>query len=164
MTHSCSVSGNLKILVFGLAGTVVALLLARLVDPLLGGMALIIVGTGILILAISEDAARHRRPMLSAELSPDCSEILLENTGTAAAERIVARIAGIETSWEIGSLAPDSRHVIALPRMFTHLTLVVTFIAGGGMEKKRVFKLGESDSETDPFKPFFPLFNWKGKE
>ncbi|MDD1725166.1 MAG: hypothetical protein LUQ07_08575 [Methanospirillum sp.] len=164
MTHSFSVSGTRKILVFALAGVVITVSLAFFIDTILAGMAAIIFGTGILIMAISEDAARNMRPMLSAELSADCSEIVLENTGTAQAERIVARVAGIDTPWELGSLKPDARQSIILPRMYTRLTLVVTYITGTGTEKKRVFKLGESDSETDPFKPFFPLFNWKGKE
>lgn len=139
-------------------------LVAYLFEPLIAGIPAIICGSIIMIALFSEDAARNARPMLEAELSPDLSEIVIENIGSADAEGVMVKIQGAESPYKIGTLAVDNKTKIQLPGMMERVTMVVTYQLPEGDMKKRVFKLGDSGKDYDPFQPVFPLFNWKGKE
>ena len=164
MVSSKILSGNRRIILVGIAISGIITLITFLFEPLLAGIPAIICGSIIMIAVFSEDAARNARPMLGAELSPDLSEIIIENLGSADAEGVEVRIQGADSPYKIGTLAADEKSKIQLPGMTERITAVVTYHLPDGEVKKRVFKLGDLGQDYDPFQPVFPLFNWKGKE
>jgi hypothetical protein len=135
-----------------------------LTDPVLAGIPLIIFGMLVLVMIISEDAARHAHPIIMAEFAENHRDIILENVGTTAAEKIQVTGAGIQESWSIETLEPDTKTKIVLPAMIALLTVEVTYQVQGGVRKSKVFTLGTPGDGQDPFKPVFPLFGWQGKE
>lgn len=128
------------------------------------GFVIIIFGTLIFGMIISRDAARNAHPILHAHLSDTHREIILENTGTSAAEKIRVIAAGIEHTWDFPKIEPDATVSITLPALVTMLTVEVTYEGKNGIQKRKVFTVGSPETEQDPFKPTFPLFNWKEKK
>jgi len=164
MSSSEIISGNNRILHISIILTGLAAILLFFIEPLLAGIPAVICGTLILISYLSHDAARHAHPILLAHLSENHREIILENAGTIAAEKIQINAVGIDEIWNIETIEPDTTAKQSLPAMVTLLTLEVTYQIGEGERKSKVFTVGSPEAEQDPFRPAFPLFGWKGKE
>ena len=164
MSSSKFIAGNTRIIILSIVGIALAGLFFVLNQPIFAGFTIIICGTAALGMIISADVARSPRPILLADLSANHRRIILENAGNTAAEKIQVTAAGIEKPWDIPVLEPDTQTEISLPTMVTNLTIEVTYQAGNENRKSKAFTLGSYEVQDDPFKPTFPLFNWKEKK
>ena len=156
-------SKNYHILLIAFVGTGLTLLLYFMNQQILAGIVIIISGTLLLSAMISLDAAKNARPLILADLSPNHREIILENAGTSAAEKLEITAAGIDEPWHIDRLEPDTPIRLTLPKMVQSLIVEVTYQVQDNPRKSKAFSLGKFEPEQDPFKPMFPLFGWKGK-
>ena len=155
---------NNKILITSVIGAVFVLLTFFFVDAVAAGIILILLLTVIMSLWISEDAARHPHPNISAFLADDAQTIIVENLGTAVATGVQVKIIPEEIRYEIGELAPDQKHQYQLPSMLREGKAAVSWEKKDGNRAEKIFRLsGYGESTADPLRPSFPLFSWKGK-
>lgn len=163
MSSSAFISKQYPVLLIASAGIVLTILFYLIQQQILAGIVIIITGTLLLGALISADAKKNARPILLADLSPNHREIILENTGTKAAERLMVTAAGIDEPWHVDRLEPDTTARLNLPKMVESLIVEVTYQVQDSPRKSKAFRLGMPEPEQDPFKPMFPLFSWKGK-
>lgn len=165
MLSQNTLSGNLKTILVATIGLGLTLLLYLLNNKIPAGIVLIITGTLLLALIISADAKKNARPIILADLSPGHREVVLENVGTYAAEKLEILVSGVEEPWQIDRLEPDTMVKLSLPDMVRSVIVEVTYQFKDDMRRSKAFTLGrfEQDKEQDLFKPMFPLFGWKNK-
>ncbi len=156
-------SNNYHILLIAIVGIGLTVLLYFINQQILAGIVIIITGTLLLGAMISADAAKHARPLIMADLSPNHREIILENTGTCAAEKLEITAADIDEPWHVERLEPDTTTRLMLPKMVQSLIVEVTYQVQDNPRRSKAFSLGRFEQDQDPFKPMFPLFGWKGK-
>ncbi|NLV25973.1 MAG: hypothetical protein GXY48_02215 [Methanomicrobiales archaeon] len=159
-----SILGDKRIIIIAFIGAALAVTLYLASQQIFAGIVIIIFGTLVLSLAISVDVAKNRRPIIYADFSENHREIIVGNSGTGTAEKVEVSVAGIENSWKIDILEPDRAISLSLPSMISTLTAEVTYQVQDNARKSRVFNLGSPEKEYDPFKPLFPIFNWKEKK
>ncbi len=163
MSSSAFISKQYPVLLIASAGIVLTILFYLIQQQILAGIVIIITGTLLLGALISADAKKNARPIILADLSPSHREIILENTGTKAAERLIVTAAGIDEPWHVDRLEPDTTARLNLPKMVESLIVEVTYQVHDSPRKSKAFRLGMPEPEQDPFRPMFPLFSWKGK-
>ncbi|HOJ95671.1 MAG TPA: hypothetical protein PK024_02365 [Methanospirillum sp.] len=163
MSYSAFISKQYHILLIASTGLVLTVLFYLIQQQILAGIGIIMTGTLLLGALISADAKKNARPIILADLAPNHREIILENTGTKAADRLEITAAGIDEPWYIDRLEPDTTTRLSLPKMVESLIVEVTYQVEDSPRKSKAFRLGMAEPEQDPFKPVFPLFSWKGK-
>ena len=78
-------------------------------------------------------------PALSSlpSLSPGHREVVLENVGTYAAEKLEILVSGVKEPWHIDHLEPDTMVKASLPDMVRSIIVEVTYQFKDDMPKKQ---------------------------
>ncbi len=98
-------------------------------------------------------------PLVTADLSADAREVVVTNTGTAAAQNIHVALVPINIEFDIPSLEPDEESGFALPSMISEAKAVVTYENAAGRKHTRSYPLTALTAGRDPTEPMFPLFD-----
>lgn len=156
---------NFKTILVAVVGLGLTLLLYLIGLEILAGIVIIVTGTLLLVLIISADAAKNAQPIILADLSPNHREIIIENVGTYAAEKLEIFASDIDEPWYVERLEFDTTTRLTLPDMVKSLIVEVTYQFKDYPRRSKTFSLGRFEQETDQdlFKPMFPLFGWKNK-
>jgi hypothetical protein len=150
-------------ILIGIIGILAVIIAWYFVDILAAGIVLIIVATLLFSYEIQADIAKHTHPRIFASLSDDAQAIIVENIGTAPASSVNVRIIPEDIRYEIGDLATDTSHRYDLPAMIREGKAAVSWVKKDGTRTETIFRLSAYDMKSDPFRPTFPLFSWKGK-
>ena len=155
---------NLKIFLTIIIGIILTLGSILFIDITAGGIVLILMGTILMVQMISADAAKNLHPEIFASLSDDSRFVIIENPGTAPAQAVEMRVIPDDHHIIIGDIQMDETRKIALPTMLHEGKAIISWVKKEGVRTEKVFRLSGYERESDPLRPVFPLFSWKGKE
>lgn len=154
---------NLKIILTAIIGVLIAAISAYFIDMAAGSIILILAFTIVMVQAISADAAKNLHPEIFVSLSEDTQTIIIENLGTATAQSVEIKVIPDNHHFEIGDLGVDETRKVSLPKMVTEGKAAISWSGKEGARTEKIFRLSGYESASDPLRPVFPLFGWKGK-
>ncbi|PKL68479.1 MAG: hypothetical protein CVV30_11250 [Methanomicrobiales archaeon HGW-Methanomicrobiales-1] len=143
------------VLVLGLAITIILLF----ISIYLAGIAFVLFITLFMSLQIMQDSIS--RPDVAASLSEDAKSIILKNSGNATALHIHAALVPMDVEYDVPSLLVDESHSRLLDSMVQNVKIVLTYENEEKVVFSKSFALSALGNEYEPFKPMFPLFQWK---
>ena len=147
-----------KTKIFLVSGLIVIAVLF-FISTIIAGIALILLLTVIMSLAIMQDSAGH--PDIAAAIREDAKAIVLTNTGNAEAVRVQVALVPLNIRFDLPSLGVDKSFEYPLDSMVGDVKVAITFENGEQHTFSRSYVLSAMGNEFEPLKPLIPLFGWK---